>query len=95
MAFGAAFVQEWQSRVKVNSCLRIEERTNVLKKPSIKVGDRFVKIGSFQTAIWVVLRIFQIPSEPPHARLAKEGDERESITVSLPTLGDTHYFKRA
>ncbi|MGE5505674.1 MAG: hypothetical protein ACM31L_14735 [Actinomycetota bacterium] len=95
MAFEAASVQQWWPVGKRNCRLRVKEKTNVLKKPSIKVGDRFVKIGTFQTAVWVVLRIFQIPSEPPHARLAREGDERESITVSLPTLGDNHYFKRA
>jgi hypothetical protein len=72
-----------------------EEQTNVLRKPSIKVGDRFVKIGVFQSAVWIVARIFQIPSEPPHASLAKEGDGRESITISLPTLANTNYFKRA
>ena len=65
------------------------------KPPSIKVGDRFVKIGIFQPSVWVVERVREIPSEPPHAFLAREGDLRESITISLPTLGDPQYFRRA
>jgi hypothetical protein len=72
-----------------------EELTIVLRKPSIKVGDRFIKIGTFQSAIWVVGQIFQIPSEPLHARLSKEGEARESITISVPTLANPNYFKRA
>jgi hypothetical protein len=67
----------------------------VLKKPPVKVGDRFVKIGAFQSSVWVVARIYQLPSEPPHANLAKEGGDKDSITVSVPTLGDPHYFRRA
>ena len=67
----------------------------MLRKPPIKVGDRFVKIGAFQTAVWVVSKIIQLPAEPPHAYLSKEGDGKESLTISLPTLGDSHYFKRA
>jgi hypothetical protein len=67
----------------------------VLKKPPIKVGDRFVKLGAFQSHVWIVARIFNIPSEPAHANLAKEGDGKETLTISLPTLGDSHYFKRA
>lgn len=67
----------------------------MLKKPPIKVGDRFVKLGAFQASVWIVARIFNIPSEPAHANLAKEGDGKETLTISLPTLGDPHYFKRA
>jgi hypothetical protein len=67
----------------------------VLRKPPIKVGDRFIKIGAYQSSVWVVARIFQLPAEPPHAHLAKEGDDKESLTISVPTLGDAHFFKRA
>ncbi|MGE5546791.1 MAG: hypothetical protein ACM33T_07835 [Solirubrobacterales bacterium] len=74
---------------------RKQEWNKVMRKPPINVGDRFVKIGAFKSAVWVVARIFQLPSEPPHAHLAKEDNERESITISLPTLGDPHFFKRA
>ncbi|HSV28722.1 MAG TPA: hypothetical protein VLL76_04160 [Candidatus Omnitrophota bacterium] len=67
----------------------------MLRKPPINVGDRFVKIGAFQSAIWVVERIFQLPAEPPHAHLSKEGDLRDSITISIPTLSDPSFFRRA
>lgn len=67
----------------------------MLRKPPIKVGDRFKKNGAFQSNVWIVARIFQLPSEPPHAFLAKEGDQRESLTISLPTLADPHFFRRA
>lgn len=65
------------------------------RKPQIQVGDRFTKTGNNQTAVWVVSKIFQISAEPAHANLVKEGNDRETLTISLPTLGDAHYFKRA
>lgn len=67
----------------------------MFSKPTIRVGDRFVKVGQFQTAVWIVNKIFQLPSEPPHAQLGKEGDNHESITVSLLALIDQRFFKRA
>ncbi len=67
----------------------------MFSKPSVRVGDRFTKVGQYQTAIWVVSRIFQLPSEPPHAHLEKEGDAHDSITVSIPALADPRLFRRA
>lgn len=66
----------------------------MFSKPTVSVGDRFIKVGKFQTAVWVVQKIFQLPSEPPHAHLERENDPKESITVSLPTLLDPRYFRR-
>jgi hypothetical protein len=71
------------------------EVISVMRKTPIQVGDRFVKTGASQAGVWVVSRIFQIPAEPQHANLTKEGNGRETLTISLPTLGDPHYFKRA
>lgn len=65
------------------------------RKPAIQVGDRFVKTGSTQSAVWVVSKIFQLASEPAHAYLMKEKNIRETLTISLLTLADTHYFRRA
>lgn len=65
------------------------------RKPSIQVGDRFVKTGNIQSAVWVVSKIFQITAEPPHAYMMKEGNGRETLTISLLTLADSHYFRRA
>ncbi len=67
----------------------------MFSKPSVQVGDRFKKIGEFQTAVWVVRRIFQLASEPAHAQLGKENDQFESITVSLLALADPRFFRRA
>lgn len=66
----------------------------MFSKPTVKVGDRFIKVGQYQTAAWVVNRIFQLPSEPPHAHLEKEGDSLDSITVSLSALVDARLFRR-
>lgn len=72
-----------------------EEHAAVARKPQIQVGDRFVKTGNHLSAVWVVSKIFQIQAEPAHANLVKEGNDRETLTISLPTLADAHYFKRA
>jgi hypothetical protein len=66
-----------------------------MRKPPIQVGDRFVKTGVAQSGVWVVSKIFQLPAEPLHANLSKEGGGKETMTISIPTLGDPHYFKRA
>lgn len=66
----------------------------MFRKPTVQVGDRFVKQGAFDTGIWVVSRIFQIPSEPPHARLEKEGVLYDTLTISVPTLADPSFFKK-
>ena len=65
------------------------------RRPPIQIGDRFVKSGNHQTAVWVVSKIIQLPAEPAHARLMQEGNGKETLTISLPTLSDSHYFKRA
>lgn len=64
-------------------------------KPAVNVGDRFIKVGNNQTAVWVVSRTFEVPFEPSHANLYKEGDDYESITVSLVALLDPRFFRPA
>ncbi len=66
----------------------------MFRKPTVQIGDRFVKLGSFNTGIWIVAGIFQIPSEPPHARLQKEGVDYDTLTISVPTLIDPNFFKK-
>ena len=66
----------------------------MFRKPTVEVGDRYVKLGAFNTGIWIVSGIFQLPSEPPHARLQKEGVIYESLTISVPTLVDPNFFKK-
>ncbi len=65
------------------------------RKIAIQIGDRFVKTGNNQSTVWIVSKIFEFPAEPTHANLIKEGNDRETLTISLPTLADTRYFKRA
>ncbi|MBF0372630.1 MAG: hypothetical protein HQL38_06370 [Alphaproteobacteria bacterium] len=65
------------------------------RKANVDVGDRFRKVGQFQPPIWVVTRLFTFAAEPPHARLEKEDDPSQTMTVSLPALQDSSLFRRA
>ncbi len=65
----------------------------MFSKPEVRVGDRFTKVGTYQTRPWVVARLFQHPAEPPHAQLEREGDNN-CITVSVSALTDPSLFKR-
>lgn len=67
----------------------------MFSKPTVQVGDRFIKVSQFRSSVWVVNKIFQITAEPDHAQLSKEGDHHETITVSLSALTDQRLFKRA
>jgi hypothetical protein len=63
-------------------------------KTEVAIGDRFTKVGSFRMPVWTVAKIYQYPSEPPHASLTREGALRDSITVSVPALIDSSLFRR-
>jgi len=66
----------------------------MFSKSSVVVGDRFIKVGIFQMPVWKVSRIDNDPHKPAHAKLEKEGAERDSITVSIPALTDSTLFRR-
>ncbi len=62
-------------------------------KPSVAIGDRFVKIGTYCAPVWTVSRI-RTDSVPAHVHLEKEGTSRDTITLSIPALMDGHLFAR-
>jgi len=47
------------------------------------------------SVVWTVEKLFQLPAEPPHARLFKEARPRDKITVSVGTLVNPRFFRRA
>jgi len=66
----------------------------LFRKPTAAVGDRFEKTGVFSTGVWVVEKIFEMTSEPPHARLLRENGMRDSLTISVATLCDPAFFTK-
>ena len=66
----------------------------MLKSPDVELGARFVK-ANVPNIVWTVEKLFQIATEPPHARLFRESQPRDKITVSVMTLGNTRFFRRA
>ncbi|MCC6467691.1 MAG: hypothetical protein IT563_05170 [Alphaproteobacteria bacterium] len=66
----------------------------MLKSSDVELGARFVKTN-VPNIVWTVEKLFQIASEPPHARLYKENQPRDKITVAVTTLGNPRFFRRA
>jgi hypothetical protein len=64
------------------------------KASDVQPGARFVKTN-VPTMVWTVEKVFQLPSEPPHARLYRENQPRDKITVSVATLSNPRFFRRA
>jgi len=65
----------------------------MLKTQDVSPGQRFVKTST-PSVVWTVEKLFQLPAEPPHARLFKEMQPRDKITVSVPTLANPRFFRR-
>ncbi len=61
---------------------------------SIELGSRFVK-RELPNVVWTVEKVFQIAAEPAHARLYKETQPRDKMTVSIQTLTNPRFFRRA
>jgi len=61
---------------------------------NVELGSRFVK-RELPNVIWTVEKVFQIASEPAHARLHKETHPRDKMTVSIQTLNNPRFFRRA
>jgi hypothetical protein len=64
------------------------------KSADVELGARFVKTN-VPNMVWIVEKLFQLPSEPPHARLFRENQPRDKITVSVATLFNPRFFRRA
>ena len=64
------------------------------KSHDVELGARFVK-SNVPNMVWTVEKLFQLPSEPAHARLFRESQPRDKITVSVATLFNPRFFRRA
>jgi len=64
------------------------------KSHNVELGSRFVKTN-VPNMVWTVEKLFQLPSEPPHARLYRESQPRDKITVAVATLVNPRFFRRA
>ena len=67
---------------------------DMAKASTVELGQRFVK-SNVPNVVWTVEKLFQLPSEPPHARLFRESRPRDKITVSVTTLANPQFFRRA
>lgn len=63
-------------------------------KADVAVGDRFMKVGSYQTPAWTVARISCANVNLPHAYLEREGAAVDRITVAVPALTDSTLFRK-
>lgn len=61
-------------------------------KTDVTVGDRYVKVGSYDVPAWKVARISCANDSLPHAYLEREGGDR--ITLALHALGDTTLYRK-
>lgn len=64
------------------------------QRQAIEQGQKFTKVRDRDHATWIVDLLVRVPGLPPHARLVRENDPLESITVSVPTLSDAKFFRR-
>ena len=58
------------------------------------VGDTFVKVSDKARHIWVVAKTFVHVDGILHAVLHRQDQPRDTITVSVPALGDSDLFQR-
>ncbi len=63
------------------------------QQQSIKPGDRFLRIGPYET-VWVVKRLLDMDDMPPHLHLTPEGMETRLLTFSVAAVEDEKFFKR-
>jgi hypothetical protein len=63
-------------------------------KADVAVGDRFIKVGSYQTPPWTVARISSANLNLPHAYLEREGLSGDRITVAVPALADATLYRK-
>ncbi|MFA4995202.1 MAG: hypothetical protein WC521_07875 [Bdellovibrionales bacterium] len=61
------------------------------KTPTVRVGDRFVKLDDSPGRVWVVVDVW-IPSVGlPHALVKDEGHGQETRIISVSTLVDRRF----
>ena len=63
------------------------------EQQSVKPGDRFIRLGPYET-VWVVKRLLDMEDMPPHLHLTPEGPDARLLTFSVAAVQDEKYFKR-
>lgn len=63
------------------------------EQQSIKPGDRFLRLGPYET-VWVVKRLLDMDDMPPHLHLTPEGSASRLLTFSVAAVQDEKFFKR-
>ncbi len=61
----------------------------------VGLGDRFTKVSSDPSTIWVVDRLIDQDGMPQHAELIRADDGSGSMIVSTWTLKNNKYFRSA
>lgn len=62
------------------------------KDEPIRVGDTFVKTGDGNRHVWAVTRLWTHIDGLAYARLEKETNANDIITVSVLALSNRNYF---
>ena len=63
------------------------------EQQSVKPGDRFIRLGPYET-VWVVTRLLDMDDMPPHLHLTPEGSGSRLLTFSVAAVQDEKLFKR-
>ena len=63
------------------------------EQQSVKPGDRFIRLGSYES-VWVVKCLLDMDDMPPHLHLTPEGSGPRVLTFSVAAVQDEKYFKR-
>ncbi|KIM00744.1 hypothetical protein CCC_01738 [Paramagnetospirillum magnetotacticum MS-1] len=60
--------------------------------PSVKPGDRFVKIGDQPNKVWVVSRVWDTVDGIAHVRMESFFHQGETRIISVSALTDPRFF---
>ena len=61
------------------------------KERTIQLGDRFFKVGKYNTE-WIVKDMIDFPDLPPHLHIAQAGSRKRGLTFSVSALMDRRLF---
>lgn len=68
-------------------------RFETMEKPTIGVGDRFVKLEDPET-VWVVQRLIDPQGLPMHAELKALRYLKRKVMISVSALMDRNFYRR-
>jgi hypothetical protein len=63
--------------------------------PSVKPGDRFVKVGDPPNKVWVVSRVWETVDGIPHVRMESFLHQGETRIISVSALMDRRFYAPA